>query len=162
MLQVLPSVFVNNTAKMILPNRIASGDGPNHRDRRCLRFCHLEHRSPTSQPLRRLRISLTTPASHHSVPRTSAVGLKSAPTSCCIRGPTVLAIPESKHSGSLHIGFPFVSLNKTSAPLPCEGKTATNCVQSMYIVILCLSLDAEMQKCHVIMRRVAERSVQLH
>ena len=44
MLKLCPSRF-----RTIFPTRMASGAAPYHRDRRCLRFCHLKHCRPTSQ-----------------------------------------------------------------------------------------------------------------
>ena len=68
---------------------------PNHRDRRSLRFRHLEHTGPTcqfcvrSEPCWPHRPAAIPPREHWWWT------LKSAPTSCCIRAPVRSVIPES-------------------------------------------------------------------
>ena len=137
MLEALPSVFVNITAWMIRPNRTASGDAPT--DEIAASVALPQPRAPRSnQPtLPKLRTSLTTLASHLSVPRTSAVGLQSQrpPHAACAQQ-EFWTIPEPKYSGSLHcVSGPVLS------PLPCDGKARNNC--PMYNVLLCLSLDGD-------------------
>ena len=142
MLKALPSVFVNSTAypvespqEMPQPSRSAqSAPQPLQAHRSNL---------PT---LRMLRTLLTTPAQSSFRPENIGIGtLKSAPTSCCIRALVGCVIPEPL-SGSLRRdsrSCPVSQQNNQRSATMIRKSTQQVC--PMYNVLLCLSLDGEMQ-----------------
>ena len=158
MLKALPSVFVNRTAQIILPNRIASGDAPTIV---IGAVCASATSSTAVQPA---NSALAPNLAHHtgqSSFRPENIGsetLKPAPTSCCTRAPVVSAIPEST-LWLPSLGFPSCYSTDHMLRYHVKEKHCNNCVQCT-VCFLCLSLDGDMQKCHAIMRRGDEISVQ--
>ena len=133
MLKALPSVFVNYTAWMILPNRTASGELPPPRALRS-----------NQPPLRKLRTWLTTPASLRSVPRTPVVGLfNQRPNHAAY----AYQDPRIKILRLLSPGFPVLSTQQDS----CSAAMSRKSTQQLGAMCTVRSVRALMVRCRSVM-----------